>query len=143
MRYWDASALVPLVVAEKGSDDVRGWLADDPHIVTWVWTEVEMASAVERRTREGSLTKAQRRATLKRIADLAAAWDEVTEVLAVRSLALSLLSRHPLRSADAAQLAAALLVSAATPAKMTFVCLDDNLGTAAEQEGLTPLPTPA
>ena len=53
MRYWDASALVPLLVAEPIGSVVRGWLAEDGRIVTWVWTNTEIASAVERRTRDG------------------------------------------------------------------------------------------
>ena len=85
MRYWDASALIPLVVAEPDSEQVRGWLAEDDHIATWAWTLTEIASAVERRTCEGSLSRQQRRESLDRFAALARSWDEVTDVLAVRS----------------------------------------------------------
>ena len=35
MRYWDASALVPLFVAEPHSEPVRAWLSEDDRIVTW------------------------------------------------------------------------------------------------------------
>jgi len=49
---------------------------------------------------------------------------------------MSLLSRHPLRVADAAQLGAALLVAEDEPSAVTFVCLDESLGLAAEREGL-------
>ena len=136
MRYWDASALVPLIVAEPDSDLVRGWLSDDDHIVTWVWTRTEIASAVERRTREGLLSRPQRRAVLERLAVLADRWDEVTEVLAVRSRAHALLARHPLRAADAGQLGAALLVQEQLAGPLTFVCRDSRLLTAADVEGL-------
>ena len=64
MRYWDASALVPLVVAEPTSSLVREWLAEDEQIITWVWTRTEIVSAIERRTREGSLLSMQRREVL-------------------------------------------------------------------------------
>lgn len=57
MRYWDASAIVPLVVAEAETDRVRSWLQHDPQIVTWCWTVVELAGAVERRFREGVLSR--------------------------------------------------------------------------------------
>ncbi len=136
MRYWDASAIVPLVIAERDSERVRSWAAGDFSIVTWAWTRVELASAVERRAREGLLTPARRREVLARFAALAEAWDEVTDLLAVRSRALQLLARHPLRAADSAQLAAALLVSESDPATLTFVCLDERLAMAAEREGL-------
>lgn len=67
MRYWDASALVPLVVAEPDSDRVRSWLSDDDGIVTWAWTSTEIVSAVERRAREGSLSLQQRREALSTV----------------------------------------------------------------------------
>lgn len=135
--YWDASAIVPLVISEPSSNDVRSWLADDPSIVTWCWTRVELASAVERRVREGILTRRHRRAVLDRFQDLAERWDEVTDVLAVRAHALALLARHPLRAADAAQLASALLlVERRDPSSVTFACLDSRLAGAAELEGL-------
>ena len=60
----------------------------------------------------------------------------MADLLAVRKRALSLLARHPLRAADAAQLGAALLVAEHLPPDFTFVCLDDRLGEAAEREGL-------
>ena len=140
MRYWDASALVPLVVAELESDRVRGWLAEDGHIVTWAWTRTEIVSAIERRTREGLLSRPQRREVLGRFDDLAGQWDEVTDMLAVRSRANSLLARHPLRAADAGQLGAALLVHEQSAEPLTFVCLDQRLSSAAELEGLRILP---
>lgn len=55
--YWDASALVPLFVVEPGSESVRTWLSEDDRIITWVWTRTEIVSAIERRTREGSLSR--------------------------------------------------------------------------------------
>lgn len=53
VRYWDASALVPLVVAEDTTAEVRQLLRADGDVVTWVWTIVEIVSAIERRSREG------------------------------------------------------------------------------------------
>lgn len=140
MRFWDASALVPLIVREPESNATREWLRADPSIVTWAWTRVEIASAVERRVRNGELTRTERRSILDSFDVLAEAWDEVIDVIAVRSRALSLLARHPIRAADAAQLGAALLVAGAGSSRLTFVCLDQNLAKAAELEGLRPLP---
>jgi len=140
VRYWDTSALVPLVIAEAQTQRMRSLLEEDPHIVTWAWTAVEFASAVERRARQGELTREQRRDALSRFAELAAVWDEVTDVLAVRRHALAVLARHPLRAADAAQLGAALAVAAEQVPPLGFVCLDDRLLDAAEREGLRPVP---
>ena len=136
MRYWDASALVPLVVAEPNSGMARTWLSEDDQIVTWAWTRTEIVSAVERRAREGSLSRPQRREVLRRFEAFAASWDEVTDVLAVRSRANALLARHPLRAADAGQLGAALLIQERLAGVLTFVCLDHRLSSAAELESL-------
>ena len=137
MRYWDASALVPLIVSESGTDLARSWLAADGEVVTWAWTRVEIASAVERRAREGALSREERRTVLDRLHKFADTWDEVAEILAVRSKAGLLLARHPLRAADAGQLGAALLVNEQLGGgSLWFMCLDRRLSEAAEVEGL-------
>ena len=136
MRYWDASALVPIVVAEPDSERVRTWLSEDDHIVTWAWSRTEISSAIERRARDGSLSRLQRREALRRFDTFAESWDEVTELLAVRSRANALLARHALRAADAGQLGAALLIQEQLAQALTFVCLDHRLSTAAELESL-------
>ena len=87
MRYWHASALVPLVVAEPVSSLVREWLAEDGQIITWIWTRTENVTAIERRTRQGSLSRVQRREVLGRFDAFARNWGEVTDALAIRSLA--------------------------------------------------------
>ncbi|MCY4285443.1 MAG: type II toxin-antitoxin system VapC family toxin [Thiotrichales bacterium] len=136
MRYWDASALVPIVITEPDSERVRTWLSEDHHIVTWAWSRTEIISAIERRARDGSLSRPQRREALQRFDAFAGGWDEVTELLAVRSRANALLARHPLRAADAGQLGAALLIQEQLAEVLTFVCLDHRLSTAAERESL-------
>ncbi len=136
MRYWDAPALVPLIVAEPDSQRVRGWLSEDDRIVTWVWTRTEITSAIERRARDGLLSRPQRRQVLARLDLLAGSWDEVADMPAVRSRANALLARHALRAADAGQLGAALVVQEQVARPLTFVCLDSRLSLAAELEGL-------
>ena len=136
MRYWDASALVPLIVSEPGSPLARTWLLEDDRIVTWAWTRTEITSAIERRTREGALTRGERRAAIDRLRGFTAGWDEVVDLLAVRSRANAVLGRHPLRAADAGQLGAALLVNEQLSDPLLFLCLDQRLSEAAEREGL-------
>lgn len=136
MRYWDASALVPLIVSEPGTDQARSWLAFDNEIVTWAWTRVEITSAIERRTREGALSREERRTVLDRLITFADTWDEVAEILSVRSQASLLLARHPIRAADGGQLGAALLVQEQLGGFLEFLSLDRRLSEAAELEGL-------
>ncbi|MDQ3350864.1 MAG: type II toxin-antitoxin system VapC family toxin [Actinomycetota bacterium] len=136
MRYWDASALVPLIVSEPTTDEARAWLYDDPAIVTWAWSSVEIGSAIERKVRDGFVNRRARRDALDRLDELADSWDEVTDISAVRRGARVLLARHQLRAADAGQLAAALLVVGETGTALPFACLDERLVFAADVEGL-------
>lgn len=115
-------------------------MEEDPRIATWVWTRVEIASAVERRVREGRIDRDDRRRILERLDQVALHWDEVVELVAVARRACTLLARHPLRAADAGQLAAALHLCGEDPGGVTFVSLDLKLREAAEKEGLRLLP---
>lgn len=136
MRYWDASALVPLIVAEPASKVMWERLAEDDRIATWAWSYTEIASAVERRARDGVISREQRLLVLNRLLLLARSWDEVTDILAVRARASSLLAKHPLRAADAGQLGAALFLQNEIGAPLQFVCRDRRLSAAARSEGL-------
>jgi predicted nucleic acid-binding protein len=136
VRYWDTSALLPLLVEERRSDEVRRLHHQDPAVVTWGWTRVEVTGAIERLARGGKLSRSRRRESIDRFMELATSWDEVVDLVAVRTRATALLARHPLRAADAAQLGAALLVADGDPSTLSFVCVDERLAEAAEREGL-------
>ena len=100
-----------------------------------------MAATIERRTREGTLSRLQRRRVLARLDSLAESWDEVADAVAVRSPAINLLARHPIRAADAGQLGAALLVQDHFAGPLEFVRFDGKLALAAEMDGLRVLPS--
>lgn len=134
MRYWDASALVPLCVAEPSSKELRTLAGDGP-MVTWGASAVEIASAIERRTREGALTPSQRDEAHGNLRTLGQAWLEITALAPVRERALRLLATHPLRAADAMQLGAALVAASDHATSHEFVCVDARLRAAAGREG--------
>jgi predicted nucleic acid-binding protein len=136
MRYWDTSALVPLLVAEKRSKRVMELLREDSNIVTWTLSWVEIVSALERRVREGSITGKERIPLLARTHRLFESAYRVDDISLVRSKSISLLAKYALRSADALQLASALLVAGPQPEAMQFVCFDFKLLDAASREGL-------
>ena len=137
-HYWDASALVPLCVAESTSPNLRR-LAAGSAIVTWCLSAVEIASAIERRAREGALGSNARALALGNLSELSASWTEITALETVRERALRLLATHTLRAADALQLAAALLAAGDRPARYGFVCGDARLRQAARREGFQPV----
>jgi predicted nucleic acid-binding protein len=139
MRFWDASALVPLVALEKETGACRTLLAEDTDIVVWFFTPVEVLSALSRRLREKSLKPSEFADAKENLAALESAWSEVISVEQVRDRARRLLESHPLRAADSLQLAAALLTSEENPQGLPFVTLDRRLGHAAKKEGFSVL----
>jgi hypothetical protein len=58
---------------------------------------------------------------------------------AIRETATRFVRVHPLRAADAFQLAAAYLATERRPAVLPFVTLDERLAVAARKEGFTVL----
>jgi uncharacterized protein len=45
MRFWDASAIVPLLVSETSSRALQALVKQDPIMLVWWGSEVECASA--------------------------------------------------------------------------------------------------
>jgi len=70
-----------------------------------------------------------------RLDALARAWTEVEPHDEVRQIARRLLRVHPLRAADALQLAAAYLVAERRPPTLEFVTFDERVRLAALKEG--------
>jgi predicted nucleic acid-binding protein len=139
MRFWDTSALVPLCVDEPESVSVNALLRDDPSIVVWWGSIIECWSALARRRREGMLQNADEECARTLLRTLQESWIEVLPGEDVRARAGRLLRLHPIRSADAVQLAAAL-VWAGDPPSGEIVVYDRRLREAARLEGLTPRP---
>jgi len=104
-----------------------------------VGTPVESASAVARLERDGA--PADRVAeSFARLDELARTWIEVEPHEDLRQIARRLLRVHPLRVADALQLAAAYLLSERRPPTLEVVTLDERVRLAALKEGvLAPL----
>ena len=136
MRYWDSSAIVPLLVAERRSAALVAELERDPMVIAWWASAVECVSAAARLEHDGALDPPATRTAIERLDALEMAWAEVQPSDQVRSLAIRLLRVHPLRAADGLQLAAALVAAEGSPGSMAFVTLDERLALAAEREGL-------
>jgi hypothetical protein len=135
MRFWDASALVPLIVNEPATKRMQTLAAKDPSMLVWWGTEVECASALARLEREGDLAGPAAVTAFRRLTQLAAAWHEIEPGEAVRETAVRFLRVHALRAADSLQLAAALVAAEGRPAALGLVTLDDRLASAARKEG--------
>ena len=136
MRFWDSSAIVPLLMEESGREPLLAILESDPVMVVWWGTPVELASALSRRERDGGLTSAEVTSAIERLRALERGWHEVIPTDALRGRARRLLRVHALRAADSLQLAAALSIAGDDPASVVFVSLDRRLVDAARREGL-------
>jgi uncharacterized protein len=143
MMFWDASAVIPLCVTEKVSEAIKRLLMADPLMAVWWATPVECCSAFARLRREAILGTEEERLAKEPLYELMKVATEIKPSQKVRDHALRLIATHPLRSADALQLAAALIWTNNNPHGYSFVCLDKKLRIAAQKEGFTIVPEKA
>lgn len=135
MKFWDSSAIVPLLLAEPATPTVQAIAAKDPGMLVWWATEVECASALARLEREGGIDAAIAATAFERMTRLAGGWYEVEPSDGVRETAVRFLRVHQLRAADALQLAAAFVAAERRPSTLELVTLDERLAAAARKEG--------
>ena len=74
MRFWDSSAIVPLLVAESATPTLVSEFVRDPELVVWWATEAECVSALARLEREASIDARAMGEALARLDALALAW---------------------------------------------------------------------
>lgn len=135
MRFWDSSAILPLLVEESSSESIRAEFLRDPDIVVWWATPVECVSALARLEREDRLRADGLAEALARLDELSVAWHETQPIERTRQVATRLLRTHALRTADAFQLAAAISAAEERTDSIALVTLDGRLALAADREG--------
>ena len=135
MKFWDASAIAPLLIAEVSTRRLLALAGEDPAMLVWWGSEVECASALARAEREAAIDTNGIVAAFSRLGQLKAAWHEINPSDAVRETAARFLRVHPLRAAYALQLAAAFAVAEGRPASLELITLDNRLCMAARREG--------
>lgn len=134
--YLDTSALVKLVVEERGSDEVDALVATAEYAVSSVIAYAECRSAIARGAKAGRVDRAVAIRSLEQV------WSGVQTLdvdLRLSARAGDLASQHLLRGMDALHLATALELAAPDLA-VTFATFDRALAQAARAERLsTPL----
>ena len=140
MKFWDASAIVPLLVEEPHSATVREILVEDPPMVVWWGTRTECISALMRQVREGGLTSVDERSARHVLHILMQTWIEMLPSDAIRGTAERLLAVHSLRTADALQIAAAIQWCQGLTTDQALVTFDRRLREACYREGFTIFP---
>jgi predicted nucleic acid-binding protein len=135
VRFWDSSAIVPLLAESAPSRHCRELLRADPVQVVWLLTATEVVSALCRLKREAWLDAETLGAAEKRLDRFGKRWTIVQDVDGAMERAERLLHEHVLTAADALQLAAALTWARDRPKGRAFVAQDDALVVAARGEG--------
>ena len=126
-------------VREPAAVTVRRLLKADAGAASRL-SEVEVASALVRRAREGAFTVAERDRALASLADDLATLIIVEFTPEVTAEARALLLRHRLRAGDAVQLASCLYLQREMSEPLPFVAFDARLADAARREGLAVVP---
>jgi len=135
VKFWDASAIVPLLVAESTTRSLQALANRDSDLLVWWGSQVECASAIARLERGALLDMKAAVAAFDRLKQLVNGWHEIEPSEIIRENALRFLRVHPLRPADALQLAAAFVAAERRPPSLAVVTLDDRLADAARKEG--------
>jgi predicted nucleic acid-binding protein len=139
MSFWDASALVSLVLLEDSAEQLQRYWAVESEVVVWWGTTLECESAIARRAREG-LRPAEVALARTTLVEIERFWIEVPPDDSVRDLAATFVRRRALRAGDSLQLAAAAHISASRAELIRFVTLDSRLAQAAAAEGFPVYP---
>lgn len=135
MKFWDTSAVVPLLVQQAKTQTSEKLLREDRlMIVSWT-TECEAFSALARLERESALSSKAFLGAKAILDTLAQSWNVVEPSAELIVETKRVLRLHPLRSADALQLASAILACKKTPHNLTFLTFNERLSEAAGKEG--------
>lgn len=137
MRFWDTSALLPLIVDEPRTEATAALFDEDRDFALWWATPVECASGLTRLVREKRLDEGGLDLALTRLDALLERGVVIEPCDTIRAEARRLLRVHPLRSADSLQLAAAIELRASPALRHEFVTYDERLALAARREGFT------
>ena len=128
--------MVPLLVAQSPSAALKQLYETDSSFVVWWSTELECVSAISRLERDRDLSARGAIQALDRLDELVDGWSEIEPSTFLRVTARRLLRTHPLRAADALQLAAAITAAENALSQLAFVSMDTRLVAAAHREGL-------
>jgi len=141
--YLETSALVKLYVRETGTERMLAMTARsaENRLAMLALTQVEFRSAIRRRERAGEIPSTiavQLLDAFTRHLETRFITQPISDF--VLDLASSLIDRHALRAFDAIQLAGCAALKNATGSEIPiFVCADQALIAAAQQEGMPTL----
>ncbi len=135
MKFWDTSALLPVFLDEASTPACRQHMADDPGVIVWEGTCVELLSVLARWQRHSrdmdDLWPGLRAEMIRQWRT----WLRVADWQRVSPHAQRIVTMHPLKAGDAMQLAAAIAAADGQPDQLPVVTRDHTLAKAAQLEG--------
>jgi predicted nucleic acid-binding protein len=139
LYFFESSALMKLFVFEKGSPAMVRLVerAEDREKTISALAVVEVRSAIRRRERAGELSPAHAASAVTSLNEELRRLIEHPMTSAVTARASVVIDKYALRALDALQLGTAIVVDENSPSgeRVTFICSDSRLLSAAEQEG--------
>jgi uncharacterized protein len=138
--YVDSSALVKRYILEAGADEVNALIRSAAVVGTLAISRVEVAAALGKAVRVGSLSTSESRKALQRFH---AEWTDLVRLQVVEAIvnqAERHAREHGLRAYDAMHLAAATFWQESVGEVVTLATFDRQLWLAARTVGLTVWP---
>lgn len=136
LAFWDSSALIPLCIQQKQTEQAEALFADY-EVAVWWSTPVEIISGLTRLMRMGEIEHDEFLAGKQLAQTIAKMWMPINPSVTIATQASSLLELYPLRAADALQLAAALNWCENKPTGKIFLTFDKRLRDAAGLAGFS------
>ena len=133
--YWDASAILSVLIEDRPSKTARRHLASDgaPHLISSL-AFAEVSAVLTRLVGEDQVSQQDFRAAIGSLE--ARPWSAL-RVEPDRRLAIDLAGRHSLRGADLWHLSAAATLARELPG-LVLLSFDRRLAAAAKREGMAP-----
>lgn len=140
MSFWDSSALGSLLLQEANALEIRSIYDQSETFVMWTLTPVEVVSALYQAARTNRISAEGLRQAEQWLKEAIESFNFVKDIEQVKHRAERILRIHPLKAADALQLAAALVYYDDKPQSQLLITLDTKLAQAGFKEGFTILP---
>ena len=95
MKFWDASAIIPLCIEEQQTHIAQDIAKKDGAIVVWWGSIVECYSAFGRLRRDGILEPEEEAEVLAVLSELSESWTEIEPSDDIRDITRRLLQNYP------------------------------------------------
>jgi hypothetical protein len=135
VKFWVASAIVPLLVAETTTERLQALGQRDPDMLAWWGSAVGCASTLARLERDAALDPKSAELAFQRLRLVADAWHEIEPSEPVRENTVRFFSCACAAGRRCAAARRGLRCCGTPSASLQVVTLDDRLADAMRREG--------